>query len=89
MANQNRRIDRQIRASVKKLKKGEIPDSPAKASATPDEEAQFVAAMRVRRGQIQQEIQRLSSDSSRRGHKRRLQLDDELIRLNSLPGLAE
>ena len=89
MANIHRRIERQIRAALKKLKRGEIPYPPPPTQATPEEEAQWVERLRERRRTVLAEIERLSRDGSRRGHKRRLRLDQERAVLESLPGLAQ
>ena len=87
MANQNRRITRIIRGAVKNLKRGETPFPPDPAVASPEEEKQFMERMKVHRRWLQSEVERLSSDGSRRGHKRRLQISAELERLNEMKGI--
>ena len=89
MANQNRRIKRQIKAAVKKLKRGEIPYPPPPTTATTEEEAQFITEIERYRRTIQTNIQRLSADSSRAGHKKRLGLDDQLVSIEKLLNKAE
>jgi len=89
VANQNRRIKRQIKAAVKKLKRGEIPYPPPPTTATPEEEAQFITEIERYRRTIQTNIQRPSADSSRAGHKKRLGLDDQLVSIEKLLNKAE
>ena len=84
MANQPRRITRIIKGAVKKLKRGEIPFPPPPTVASPEEEKQFIEEMKLHRRRLQADVERLSSDSSRRGHKKRLRLDEELVRLEEL-----
>jgi hypothetical protein len=81
------RIERQIRAAVKKLKRGEIPLPPAPAVASPEDSQRFVEELKDRRRKLQAEQRRLASDSSRRGHKKRLRIDEELVRLDEMLGV--
>ena len=81
MANEHRRITRAIKGAIKKLKRGEIPVPPPPTVASPEEEKQFIQEMKLHRRRLQADLEKLSSDSSRRGHKKRLRLDEELIRL--------
>jgi hypothetical protein len=87
MANQNRRITRAIKAAVKKLKRGEIPFPPDPKVASSEESKQFIEEMRRHRRWLQSQLDRLSSDGSRRGHKRRLQISAELDRLKELKAI--
>ena len=87
MANQNRRITRAIKGAVKKLKRGEIPFPPDPKVASPGEEEQFIEEMKCHRRRLQSQLDRLSFDTSRRGHKRRLQISAELDRLKELKGI--
>lgn len=86
MASQYSRIEKIIRASVKKLKRGEIPVPPDARSTSPQEEKEFVVRMKAHRERLQRNLERLKSDGSRRGHKRHLQFDAELVRLNEMLG---
>jgi hypothetical protein len=87
MANQNRRITRAIKGAVKKLKRGEVPFPPDPKVASPEEEKQFIEEMKRHRQWLQSQLDRLSSDGSRRGHKRRLQISAELDRIRELKGI--
>jgi hypothetical protein len=84
MASQNRRITRVIKGAVKKLKRGEIPFPPAPTMISAAEEEEFWKGMESRRQAIRADLKRLSADSSRAGHKRRLRLDEELVRIEEL-----
>src|SRR5712692_6985257 len=74
VANQHRRIERQIKGAIKKLKRGEIPFPPAPRQMSAAEEEPFIKEMRSYRRNLQAETKRLSADSSRAGHKKRLRL---------------
>jgi hypothetical protein len=69
------------------LKRGEIPFPPDPKVASPQEEEQFIERMKRHRRWLQSEPDLLSSDGSRQGHKRRLQVSDELERIKELKGL--
>ncbi len=84
MANQHRRIKRQVRAAVKKLMKGEIPLPPEPAAVSPEDEAEFWAEMDERQRFVKASVDRLATDGSRAGHKKRLRLDAELVSLEAL-----
>ena len=84
MANIHRRIERQIRAAVKKLKRGEIPFPPPPRQVSAAEEQQFIEEMKRYRRTLQLGIESLSSDSSRAGHKKRLALDQQLVSIEEL-----
>jgi hypothetical protein len=84
VANIHRRLERQIRAAVKKLKRGEIPFPPPPRATSQAEEEQFIKAMEDRRRTVLANRERLSEDSSRAGHKKRLRLDQELVTLDEL-----
>ena len=81
MANIHQRIERQIKAAVKKLKRGEIPFPPPSRTMSAAEEQQFIEEMKRYRRTLQLRYERLSADSSRAGHKERLRLDEELVRI--------
>ena len=84
MVNEHRRIERLIKGAIKKVKRGGIPLPPPPKSTTPEGEKQFIEQMKSYRRTIQANIRRLSADSSRAGHKRRLQLDLELAQVDKL-----
>ena len=84
MANQNRRITRAIKGAVKKLKRGEIPFPPPPATMPAAEEEQFWKEMERQRQNAKENLKRLSADSSRAGHKKRLRLDQQLTSLEEL-----
>jgi hypothetical protein len=84
MANQNRRITRDIKSATKKLKRGEIPYPPTRNQTSPLGEEQFWEYMKDHRKDVEVDIKRRSNDSSRRGRKRRLQLTQELASLDQL-----
>lgn len=78
MANQHRRITRAIKGAIKKLKRGEIPFPPTPQIASAAEEEQFIKDMECYRQDVQADLKRLSADSSRAGHKKRLRLNQQL-----------
>jgi hypothetical protein len=84
MANQNRRLTRTIKASIKKLKRGEIPYPPPPKTTSAEEEEQFWRELEHHRQWVQKHRKRLSGNGSRAGYKRFLALDEELARLEEL-----
>ncbi len=85
MANEHRRVERLIKGVVKKLKRGEIPfPPPAPQQMSTAEEAQFKKELERHRQGVQVNLKRLSVDSSRAGHKKRLRLDQELLSLEEI-----
>lgn len=81
MANQNRRLKRVIKREVKRVKSGELPLPPPPRQASPEEEAQFKEQMKRRVEQVHARLAKLADDSTRDGHKRRLDLSEELERI--------
>ena len=84
MANQQRRIERQIKAAIKKLKRGETPFPPPPGEMSAAEEEQFTKEMESYRRNLEADVERLSADSSRAGHKKRLRLDQQLAQIQLL-----
>jgi len=84
MAKLHRRIERQIKGAVKKLKRGEVPFPPPPQQMSAAEQEQFWTEMAYRKRAVQANLKSLSTDSSRAGHKKRLRLDAELSRIDEL-----
>ena len=84
MANQHRRITRAIKGAVKKLKRGEIPFPPEPTTMSAADEQQFWKEIEHRRQAVHARLTALSADTSRRGHKERLRLDEEQRHIDEL-----
>ena len=84
MANEHRRVERQIKGAIKKLKGGEIPFPPTSNKMSAAEEEQFWKGMENYQRIVQANSKRLSTDSSRAGHKKRLRFDQQLSSIGEL-----
>jgi hypothetical protein len=73
-----------IKGVVKKLKRGEIPVPPPPQQMSAAEQEQFKKELERHRQGVQANLKRLSVDSSRAGHKKRLRLDQELLSIEEI-----